>query len=146
MPTPKKNTGTALTVHAPGSTPGGHASSTGGTGLSTTVYSDEAHAQFREGKLTMLPITMFDKNDGGMKQVLVPVTDEQVRAQVESARRQNARLAQRVAARIGDAPLRPDREMLEAHLDSGYLDVWFENYARWIRSMQEEFVGNTAER
>lgn len=105
----------------------------------------EPTRDLRKGEAYM-PISVFDPFDGGMKQKMVAVVPEKLRAQVEGARRAGHDLSQRIAARIGDAPARPDREMLRAHLASGHLDVWFENYARWITQMNAEFIGNVVER
>lgn len=112
---------------------------------SAPITLTEPTRSLRPGEAYM-PITVFDQNDGGMKQKMVPVVPEELRAQVEGARRAGHDLAQRIASRIGDAPARPDREMLRVHLDSGYLDVWFENYARWITQMNAEFIGKVVER
>lgn len=105
----------------------------------------EPTRDLRKGEAYM-PISVFDPLDGGMKQKMVAVVPEELRVQVEGARRAGHDLSQRIAARIGDAPARPDREMLRAHLASGYLDVWFEGYARWITQMNAEFIGNVVER
>lgn len=124
-----------------------------GTALSTREgdadprVTPEQRAAFDAGELVMLPVTVASPGRFGSETLaLVPVAPRDLRAGIEAARQGLSDLRARLAARLGDMPVAPERAMWRAHLDSGYLAVWFEDLARWRRAMLEEFVAPTGRR